>query len=110
MDDKNNITGIILAGGKSSRMGSDKAMLTFRGKKLFEYPYRLMKKLCNAINRTGNRSFKKHYFSENPVIVNINNTFSNFDNSSYKKVFINTISQSHPYLCFLQERQAHQAF
>lgn len=32
-----NITGIILAGGKSSRMGSDKGMIVLNGKKFIEY-------------------------------------------------------------------------
>jgi len=34
---KKNITGIILAGGKSSRMGTDKGMLVLNGKKIIEY-------------------------------------------------------------------------
>jgi molybdenum cofactor guanylyltransferase len=43
------ITGIILAGGKSSRMGSDKSNLIFHGKRLIEYPYELMKTACQQI-------------------------------------------------------------
>ena len=37
MIDKKNITGIILAGGKSSRMGSDKGFLMFNGKPFVQH-------------------------------------------------------------------------
>jgi molybdenum cofactor guanylyltransferase len=46
---KEKITGIILAGGKSSRMESEKSSLIFRGKRLIEYPYELMKGTCQKI-------------------------------------------------------------
>ena len=49
MKTNESITGIILAGGKSSRMGSDKAMLTYNGKKLIEYSIGLMKLVCNTV-------------------------------------------------------------
>lgn len=46
---KNNITGIILTGGKSSRMGTDKAELPYNGKKLVEYSIETLRPLCNDI-------------------------------------------------------------
>ncbi|NJK97961.1 MAG: NTP transferase domain-containing protein [Bacteroidales bacterium] len=36
MDVNNKITGIVLAGGKSSRMGTDKSLMLFKGKTLIE--------------------------------------------------------------------------
>ena len=42
-------TGIILAGGKSSRMGTDKGLTFFRGKRLVEYPLDLLGKFCAEI-------------------------------------------------------------
>ena len=53
---KEKITGIILAGGKSSRMGGDKSRLIFRGKRLIEYPYDLMKNTCHQIVVSTNSS------------------------------------------------------
>ena len=37
MISKNNITGIILAGGKSSRMGTDKAILLLKEKTFIQH-------------------------------------------------------------------------
>lgn len=49
MVDKKNITGIILAGGKSSRMGSDKGLLTVNGKMFVERVIDAMKPIVNDI-------------------------------------------------------------
>lgn len=39
MTDNNSITGIILAGGKSERMGTDKGMLLYKGKPFIQHVY-----------------------------------------------------------------------
>ena len=49
MIDKNNITGIILAGGKSSRMGTDKGFIMLNGKPFIEHIIEAMKPLVNHI-------------------------------------------------------------
>jgi molybdopterin-guanine dinucleotide biosynthesis protein A len=43
------LTGILLAGGKSSRMGTDKGMMLFRGKKLACYPLDILGKYCQEL-------------------------------------------------------------
>ncbi|HUX54292.1 MAG TPA: molybdenum cofactor guanylyltransferase [Williamwhitmania sp.] len=40
------VTGIILAGGKSSRFGVDKALYPYRGKLMVEYAINLLRPLC----------------------------------------------------------------
>lgn len=43
------ITGIILAGGKSTRMGTDKGLMPFRGKPMIQHIIDPMAKICQRI-------------------------------------------------------------
>ena len=49
MIDKNDITGIILAGGKSSRMGTDKGFLSHNGKHFVQHSIDALKPLTSEI-------------------------------------------------------------
>ncbi len=49
MNDKRTITGIILAGGKSSRMGTDKGFLKLNNKSFVEYSIKALKPLVSDI-------------------------------------------------------------
>ncbi len=51
-DDK--ITGIILAGGKSSRMGKDKGYCTLKGKPMVMYAVDLLSQICDTIIISSN--------------------------------------------------------
>ncbi|MCK5729950.1 MAG: molybdenum cofactor guanylyltransferase [Draconibacterium sp.] len=53
------ITGIILAGGKSKRMGADKALLKTNGKTLLEQSIELIQPFCNTILISSNNSKHK---------------------------------------------------
>jgi molybdopterin-guanine dinucleotide biosynthesis protein A len=54
----NCVTGIILAGGKSSRFGSDKSLFEFNGKKLIEYSIATLQPLCGQILLSTNEPEK----------------------------------------------------
>lgn len=49
MIDKKDITGIILSGGKSSRMGTDKGFLMYEGKRFVEYSIEALKPLVSNV-------------------------------------------------------------
>lgn len=53
-----NLTGIILSGGLSSRMGTDKALILLDKEKMIEKSIHLLKPLCNEILISAN---KKNY-------------------------------------------------
>jgi molybdenum cofactor guanylyltransferase len=46
---KKGITGIVLAGGKSKRMGTEKGLIEFRGKKLIQYSIDSLAPFCDRI-------------------------------------------------------------
>jgi len=58
--DKKEITGIILAGGKSSRMGRDKGLCQFRGRKLVSYAIETLKPLCGRMLISANNDFEDY--------------------------------------------------
>jgi molybdenum cofactor guanylyltransferase len=54
------LTGIVLAGGKSSRMGTDKGLLHYKGKRLVEYSVDLLRVYCNdLIISTNNPEYEQ---------------------------------------------------
>ena len=56
MTDKKNITGIILSGGKSSRMGTDKGFLSFNGKLFIQASIDALKPLVSEIIIVSNNA------------------------------------------------------
>ncbi len=52
------ITGIVLAGGKSSRMGTEKSLLVWKQKTLIEHAIGVLKPLCSKVIISSN----KHVF------------------------------------------------
>ena len=51
-----NITGIILAGGKSSRMGQDKGLMQFNGQSFIEHAVQIVKDICDNVIIIANQN------------------------------------------------------
>ena len=64
------VTGIILAGGKSSRFGSDKALFEFNGKKLVEYSIEKLSPICNRLLLSTNQP-EKYAFTGLKTVTDI---------------------------------------
>jgi molybdopterin-guanine dinucleotide biosynthesis protein A len=49
------VHGFVLAGGLSSRMGSDKALLSFRGRPMIEIAVATLREVCGEVSISGDR-------------------------------------------------------
>jgi molybdopterin-guanine dinucleotide biosynthesis protein A len=65
---KEEVTGIILAGGRSSRMGKDKGLCTFRDKPLVAYAIEILKPLCGTLMISANHYPEKYAAFQLPVV------------------------------------------
>ena len=63
---KKEVTGIILAGGKSKRMGTDKGLIPFRGRSLIRYAEEVLTNVCGQIIISSNS--ENYTFLNYPVV------------------------------------------
>ena len=67
---KSELTGLVIAGGKSSRMGVEKGLVQFGGKLLIRYPVDLLKQVCSNVVISANST--AYDFLKLPVIRDSN--------------------------------------
>ncbi len=67
--DKNNFTGFVLAGGKSSRMGADKFALEIGGETFLERAVNALKPVCESVKIVLNR--QQTIETEQPIVRDI---------------------------------------
>lgn len=83
-------SGIILSGGKSSRMGKEKALVDFKGLKLIEYSIKALEPFCDEIIISTNNPHLYAEFDfkciadEKKNIGPIGGIFTLLNNSSYQ--------------------------
>jgi len=57
---KNDITGIILSGGKSSRLGEEKGLAAFNGKPLVSYAIEVLRPICGKLIISANNQIEEY--------------------------------------------------
>jgi molybdopterin-guanine dinucleotide biosynthesis protein A len=57
---KSDITGIILSGGKSSRLGEEKGLAAFNGKPLVSYAVEVLEPLCGKLVISANNQLEEY--------------------------------------------------
>lgn len=76
MADSSAVTGVILAGGKASRMeGKDKGLLELNGKPLWQYVAQRLKPQVDSVVISANRNLDIYRASGLPVVTDMMNGF-----------------------------------
>ncbi len=96
MDEKysNNITGVILAGGKSSRLGTNKALLKIDNETLIERTFYLLKSIFNEVLISTNNPEEYDFIDARkvkdvyPTMGPLSGIHSALNSSNSKKIFI----------------------
>lgn len=65
------LTGLVLIGGKSQRMGNDKSQISYHGTPQYQHLFTLLSKYCNDVYLSCNSAQKEHLSSLYPVIVDV---------------------------------------
>lgn len=66
------IFGLVLAGGKSSRMGQDKSQLVYAGKPQFQAAYELLERVCEKVFVSSRKDqFEASVFGRYPQVVDL---------------------------------------
>jgi molybdopterin-guanine dinucleotide biosynthesis protein A len=89
------VAGIILSGGKSSRIGQEKGLIDFRGKPLISYAINVLKRLTDSIIIGANNELNRYKAFHCPVITDekigmgpIGGLYTTIKNSNYQKNYI----------------------
>lgn len=64
---RSDLTGIVIAGGKSRRMGAEKGLISFGGKPLITYPVKILSEVCERVIISANSN--SYGFLGLPVIA-----------------------------------------
>ncbi|MEM1003678.1 MAG: NTP transferase domain-containing protein [Bacteroidota bacterium] len=67
-----NVYGLILSGGKSTRMGNDKGLIAYHGKPQREYLYELASQFCDVVYYSARENQLDSFTSKANVIVDRN--------------------------------------
>jgi len=86
--------GLILSGGKSTRMGNDKGLISYHGKPQREYLYELASKFCDKVYYSAREDQVDSFSERAPLII---------DNNEYRGPFNGILSAytEHPEVAWL---------
>lgn len=64
-----NLSGLVICGGKSTRMGTDKSLLEYHGVPQRDYMFHLLTRFCSKVYLSLNHSQAENYCGLNPFIM-----------------------------------------
>ncbi|MBK8845492.1 MAG: molybdenum cofactor guanylyltransferase [Bacteroidetes bacterium] len=67
----NNLTGIVLSGGRSSRMGSDKSFIQFHGTQQYLHAASLLSNVCDEVYISCNSTNAHAFGNQNNLIIDL---------------------------------------